>query len=103
MRSTSPGMKAGRTAPTLGHSLGCLGGAEDDAGRRAMDIETALGIDEAAFGRRHLAPDMNGLAFGAQPAGRRGDRPYIVDLDLERRVAAPGRRGRMDGAGHHRI
>src|SRR5258708_4230872 len=77
--------------------------AEDDAGRRAVDVETPLGVDQAAFRRPDLTADMDSLALGAQPAGRRGDRPDVVDLDLERRVAAPGRQGRVDGAGHHRI
>src|ERR1043166_8487726 len=72
--------------------------AEDDARSGAMGADSPRGVDEAAFRRRDLPADMDGLAFGGKPAGRRGDRPHIVDLDLERRVAVPGRQGRMHGA-----
>ena len=35
-----------------------------------MNMEAALGIDEAPFRRRNLPSDMDDLAFGTQPAGR---------------------------------
>src|SRR5438445_18607 len=46
---------------------------------------------------------MDGCAFGADPAGRRSDCPYVIDLDLDRGVTAPPRQRRVHGAAHHRI
>src|SRR5688572_1136589 len=63
-------------------------GEEDQAGRRSVRQETALGVDDAGLGGRHGAAAVDDLALGAERSRVGADRPDEVHVGLERRVGA---------------
>src|SRR6187200_3361883 len=68
----------------------------DDAGRRAVGVQLAFGVDDAAFGCRGAPADVDHFAFAAELARFLGDRPRQIHLELQSRETAAGRHRRVD-------
>src|SRR5437773_2621546 len=91
-----------RAARILGFQLSawCV---DDDAGRRAVRVQLAVAIDDAAFRGGGAAAEMHDLRFAEHRTDVVGERAREVDLQLERGEAFARRHHRVDAATECRI
>src|SRR6267142_15052 len=73
-------------------------GLHDDARRRAVRVQLAVGVDDAALRCGGPSPDVDDARLAAEQASLLRERPREVDLQLQRGEAPAGRHRRVGRA-----
>ena len=73
---------------------------ENQARRRAVREQAALGVGDAAFGRADATAAVQRSALRPDPAGCQRDGPHERNFELERRAAEALFEHRLDGEAH---
>src|SRR4029450_10545977 len=71
---------------------------DDDARRRAVRVQLAVAIGDAAFGRGRAAADVDDFRLAAERPDLASQRPREIHVQLERGEALAGRHHRVDRA-----